>query len=109
MPTVQDELARLVGLPRHRLRIEWRWQFRSEPPAGLSRDLLRAVTYRVQERVCGGLSQMAKRTLRSLAAKVTAEGADGALRLPPTFEPGVRLLREWRGQAHSVVALEGWL
>jgi Protein of unknown function (DUF2924) len=70
MPTVQDELARLVGLPRHRLRIEWRRQFRSEPPAGLSRDLLlRAVTYKVQERVCGGLSQMAKRTLRSLAAR----------------------------------------
>ena len=61
MAGVQDELARLADLPAHRLRIEWRRQFRSEPPTALSRDLLlRAVTYEVQERAYGGLSQAAK-------------------------------------------------
>ena len=94
MAGVQDELAWLAALPAHRLRIEWRRQFRSEPPAALGRDLLlRAVTYEVQERAYGGLSQAAKRALRNLAA----EG------LTPTLKPGVRLVREWRGQTYSVL------
>ena len=101
MAEVQDELARLAALPAHRLRIEWRRQFRSEPLAALSRDLLlRAITYEVQERAYGGLSQAAKRTLRVLAT----EGADGAFRLTPTLKPGVRLVREWRGsQARAMI------
>jgi Protein of unknown function (DUF2924) len=107
MDQVQDELGRLIGLPTHRLRIEWRRHFRSDPPAGLSRDmLLRAVSYKVQDRAYGGLSQAAKRALRHLAPKLTAEGANGALRLPSTLKPGVRLVRDWRGHAHSVVVLE---
>jgi hypothetical protein len=60
----------------------------------------------VQERADGGLSQAVKRTLRNLVAQITAEGADGALRLVPTLKPGVRLVREWRGRAHSVLVLE---
>src|SRR5258708_34985658 len=64
MAQEQNELARLAGSPAHGLRIEWRRQFRGEPPAGLSRDLLlRAVTYKVQERASGGLSQAARKTL----------------------------------------------
>ncbi len=107
MAQVQDELARIVGLPTHRLRIEWRRHFRSEPPRGLSRDqLLRAITYKMQERVHGGLSQADKKTLRDLAAKIEAEGANDALRLPLTLQSGQRLVREWRGQTHSVLVVE---
>jgi hypothetical protein len=106
MVAVQDELARLTGLPGHRLRIEWRRQFRSEPPAGMSRDLLlRAVTYKVQEHAHGGLSQAAKKMLRNLAGKIATDGATGALSLVPTIKPGARLVRDWRGQAHSVLVL----
>ena len=104
---MQDELTRLASLPGHRLRIEWRRQFRNEPPAGLSRDLLlRAVTYKVQEHAYGGLNQAAKRALRNLAEKMAPERVDGALNLAPTLKPGVRLVRDWRGQAHSVLVLE---
>ena len=107
MAEVQDELARLAGLPAHGLRIEWRRQFRSEPPERLSRDLLlRAIAYRVQEQARGGLSQAAKKTLRTLAGKLATEGAGGALSMAPTIKPGVRLVRDWRGQAHSVLVLE---
>ena len=107
MVAVQDELVRLAGLPGHRLRIEWRRQFRSEPPAGMSRDLLlRAVTYKVQEHAHGGLSQAAKKMLRNLAVQIATEGADGALSLPPAIKPGVRLVRDWRGQAHCVLVLD---
>jgi hypothetical protein len=107
MGQVQDELERIVGLPTHRLRIQWRLHFRSEPPRGLSRDqLLRAITYKMQERVYGGLTQAAKKALRHLAAKISSEGTNGALSLPPTLKPGMRLVREWRGQMHSVVVVE---
>ncbi len=107
MAEVQEELSRLAGLPGHELRIEWRRQFRSEPPAGLSRDLLlRAVSYKVQERAYGGLNQAIKRVLRNEVTKITAKGANGALRLPPALSPGVRLVREWRGQTHSVAVRE---
>jgi hypothetical protein len=107
MGQVQDELERIVGLPTHRLRIQWRLHFRSEPPRGLSRDqLLRAITYKMQERVYGGLTQAAKKALRHLAAKISSEGTNGALSLPPTLKPGMRLVREWRGQMHSVVVME---
>ena len=106
MVAVQDELARLAGLPGHSLRIEWRRQFRSEPPAGVSRDLLlRAVTYKVQEHAHGGLSQAVKKMLRNLAAQIATEGADGALSLASTIKPGVRLVRDWRGHTHSVLVL----
>ena len=106
MAQVQDELERIVSLPTHRLRIEWRRYLRNEPPRRLSRDqLLRAVTYKMQERVYGGLTQAAKKTLRDLAAKITAEGVNGALSLSPTLKPGMRLVREWRGQMHSVLVL----
>lgn len=73
----------------------------------MSRDLLlRAVSYRVQERAFGGLTPNATRALRNQVAKITAEGANGALNLPPTLKPGVRLVRQWRGQTHSVVVRE---
>ena len=107
MADAQDEVSRLAGLPGYRLRIEWLRHFRIEPPAGMSRDLLlRAVTYKVQEHAHGGLSQAAKRALLNLAEKITTEGASGALSLPRTIRPGVRLVREWRGQAHSVLVLD---
>ena len=107
MTKVQDGVDRIVSLPTHRLRIEWRRHFRSEPPKGLSRDLLlRAVAYKMQERVHGGLTQAARKTLRDVGAKITAEGASSTLRLPPTLKPGQRLVREWRTQTHSVLVLE---
>jgi hypothetical protein len=107
MAEEQNELARLAGLPAHGLRIEWRRQFRGEPPAGLSRDLLlRAITYKVQERASGGLSQAARKTLRNLAEKLGTENAGGTLNLAPMITPGARLVRDWRGQAHTVLVLE---
>lgn len=107
MAGVHDELARLVAMQRHELQIEWRRQFRSAPPARLSRDLLlRAIAHKLQERTYGGLSQAAKKILRDVAGKIAIEGAGGALSLAPAIKPGVRLVRDWGGQAHSVLVLE---
>ena len=62
MSEVETEIAALSGLESDRLRIEWRRLYRTEPPPRLSRDLLlRAVAYKIQERMHGGLAQATKR------------------------------------------------
>ncbi len=107
MVGIQERLQQLVSMSGHQLRTEWQQAFRAEPPSGLTRDLLiRAIAYRLQERATGGLSQACKRTLRSLADQTSGEGALGALKLTSALAPGVRLVRDWGGQAHTVRVLE---
>jgi hypothetical protein len=106
MADIRDEIARLAEAPAHDLRIEWRRHYRAEPPARLSRDLLlRGVAFKLQERAHGGLSQVAKRTLRRLAEKLEIEG-DGCLDAVSSLTPGARLVRQWRGQSYAVTVLE---
>ena len=95
------EIARLEGLAIDALRNEWRRLYQTSPPRRLSRDiLLRGITYRLQELAHGGLS---KSTLRKLQSS-TSEGVSGAERRQSVpFKPGTRLIREWRGQTHTVV------
>jgi len=80
-PETLREIARLSGLARGDLRIEWRRLLGSEPP-DISRDLLlRALTYALQERCQGGLSKEAERMVR------------GKKEVPPTASPRPRPAR----------------
>ncbi len=93
------EIARLESLGFHELRREWRRLHQTPPPNRLSRDiLLRGITYKLQEKAFGGLS---KATLR----KLQASAARRQVRRRPSFKPGTRLVREWRGQTYTVVIL----
>ena len=83
------------------LRREWRRLYGDEPPR-ISRDLLvLGVAYRLQEIEHGGLGKATLRKLRTLAKTLRATG-----RVGPTpslsLKPGARLVREWRGHAHTV-------
>ena len=101
---VASEIARLESLGIDELRQEWRHLHQTPPPIRLSRDiLLRGITYKLQERVFGGLS---KATLRKLQGSGT-RGQDSTARRRPrvSFKPGTRLVREWHGQTHTVVIL----
>lgn len=98
-------LDRLQDLDGAALRDEWRRLCRSEPPR-ISRDLLmRSIGYRLQELEFGGLPKWARQSLAD--ATVGAEPRDKA---PPACEPrlkpGARLVREWRGRAHTVMVLD---
>jgi len=108
MVAIQDELARLRAMPRDELHIAWRRHFHSLPPPRFSRNLmLRAIAYKLQERVHGGLSQAAKRALRDVSSAHGRAGANGSLlRALPALKPGVRLARDWGGKAHTVLVLE---
>jgi hypothetical protein len=100
---VAGALVRLSEVTIFELRGEWRRLHRMPPPMRLSRDLLiRAITYKLQERAYGGLSKATARKLEQAAAGPPSHGS-----VTPTpsvsLRPGTRLVREWRGVTHMVL------
>jgi DUF2924 family protein len=100
---IAPELDRLGDLTIFELRTEWRRLHRMPPPMRLSRELLtRAITYKLQERALGGLSNSTLRKLESRNVEPTA--GDARKPSPPiSLKPGTRLVREWRGVTHTVL------
>ena len=106
MAGIEDEIAALEDLGTQALRKQWRRFYHAEPPAGLSRDLqVRAIAYKMQERVHGSLPQHVKRKLRTLAGQLETEGG-GKFKLGIMLKPGAKLVREWGGRPHAVVVLD---
>lgn len=68
------------------------------------RLLILAVAYRMQEQALGGLDRGTRRRLDRLTADVAAGRpfATPAIKI----KPGTRLLREWHGVVHEVIAAE---
>src|SRR2546430_15089939 len=105
------EHARLCEMTVFELRGEWRRLHRAPPPMRLSRDLLmRGITYKLQERPLGGLSNSIVRKLERLNLDSEADAQKPAR--PISLKAGTRLVREWRGVTYTVlVHAEGfeWL
>jgi hypothetical protein len=103
---IEGRLARLAETQTRDLRAEWRRQYRAEPPSKLSRDLLiRALAYKIQEQASGGPDAVLKRRLRKLAEQLAA-GTALSEGTGTTLKAGARLVREWRGQTHTITVLE---
>jgi hypothetical protein len=77
----------------------------TDPPLGLSRDLLiRALAHQLQQRTEGRAGPALRRRLQSLTASSRKAGAPQD---PGTvLKTGTRLIRHWRGHAHSVLVRE---
>src|SRR5215471_18192487 len=100
---ITETLARLSATTIFELRGEWQRLHRAPPPMRLSRDLLmRAITYKLQERLLGGLSRSILRKLECLNIGSEASKTKKILR-PISLRPGTRLVREWRGVTHTVL------
>ena len=94
-----DWLDRLQELETEVLKMEWKRLYRCLPPSGLSRDLLiRAVAFKLQERLHGGLSKTTKKKLLSLAADIGNAGQERAAAI--SLRAGARLIRDWQGMSH---------
>jgi hypothetical protein len=105
----REALSRLPKLDLRELREEWRFLYKTDASPHLSRELLiRAVAYRMQEVVLGGLRPEPQRQLRQIAIELKQTGAM-AKRFRPQLKPGTRLLREWQGRTYGVVVLDDGL
>jgi hypothetical protein len=102
--TIPQRLARLKSASFSELRQQWRTLYGSEPPHRISRELLtRAVAYRIQEQVYGGLKPSTRRLLIGLANEARS---GRPLRPAPAAPAGTVLMREWHGITHEVRVLD---
>ena len=94
---VEGEIAELTERSTHDLRVAWRRLHRTDPPLGLSRDLLiRALANQLQECSYGGASRALRRRLQ----KLTADSRKAGVPLDPgiALKTGTKLVRHWRGK-----------
>ena len=104
--TLAEELAALARLDDNQLHDRFRSLYGVDPPARFRRPLLiRAVAYRLQEKILGGLSPATRRLLASVADDAAKRGT---VRMPRErkIKPGTTLLREWHGVQHRLTVLE---
>ena len=98
---ISAEIAALASLEIRDLKSLWRALCDTEPPPRISRELLtRAIAYRLQEKVFGGLAPATRRLLLRVAADLSSQRA--RRNLVRKAAPGTLLIREWRGAAHQV-------
>jgi hypothetical protein len=102
----REALSRLPELDLSQLRQRWRALYKADASPHLSRELLlRAVAYRMQEVVFGGLRPQWQRQLLRIAREFNETGA-ARLRARPELKPGTRLVREWQGRTYDVLVLD---
>lgn len=103
---VAARLQALEGMTYDELRTEWRRLYRAHPPKRVARDLLvLGVAWKIQEQAYGGLGAATKRRLADLAKTMERDGDLARCRVA-RLKPGAKLIREWRGETHTVIVLE---
>jgi hypothetical protein len=100
------EIAGLESLDLSQLRAQWKLLYEIEAPPHLSRDWLRrAVAYRIQENVLGGLKPATRRLLERVAEDARVRKPIRVVP-PRSVGPNSILIREWGGTRHEVRVLE---
>jgi Protein of unknown function (DUF2924) len=95
---IEAELDQIRSLGLDALRKRWSTMFGAAPPAGLTKDVIaRMIAYRIQEESFGGDAREVVRLLDGLA-RGEKVGAEFNRRL----KAGTVLVREYRGERHSV-------
>jgi hypothetical protein len=93
------DLIRSLGLDA--LRSRWRRTFGSMPPPALTKDLIaRMIAYRLQEEAFGGLDRATAKLLDAYA-----RGDKSRTELMRRLKPGTVLVREYRGERHTVTVV----
>ena len=104
-PSLKGDIIGLVDRSTQDLRLAWRQVHRTEPPPGLSRDLLiRALAHRLHEETHGGTSPAQQRRLQTLAREF--EKGSGSSDPGIMLRTGTTLVRQWRGHTHTVLVRE---
>jgi hypothetical protein len=99
-------LASLPTLDRDALLERWRALYGKPAPSHISRPILvRAIAYRMQEQVFGGLKPASRRLLQRVAEEIRSGRPITSVQ-SAALKPGTRLLRAWNGTTHEVIVLE---
>ena len=98
------DLIRSLGLDA--LRARWRATFGRTPPAGLTKDIIgRMLAWQIQEQAFGGLDRTTVKLLEGLA-----KGDKSELEGKRHLKSGTLLIREYRGERHTVTVVpDGFL
>jgi hypothetical protein len=104
--TISLRLASRKSSSIAELKQQWQALYHSEPPHRISRELLtRAVAYRIQEQVYGGIKPSTRRLLIRLANDARS-GSPLKPKPASAAQPGTVLMREWHGVTHEVRVLD---
>jgi hypothetical protein len=100
-----NEISEILTLDARALRQKWAKLYSAEPSPLIDDSLIiRVITYRLQERACGGLKPAAHRVLDRILEDSSGAGIEN---LPkPRTGAGTVLIREWGGSHHRVIVLD---
>ena len=105
-PDLRAMLDDLPNMHRTELLAEWSRIYHSDPPEKVGRDVLElGIAFKWQERALGGLSSPYRRRVAELTAMLEETG-DLARPRAVSLRSGARLIRDWHGETHEVLALD---
>lgn len=97
---MEMDLEALSGATLAEIKEKWLKAFGTDAPGSMSRKLMiRALAHELQSRTLGRLKpKVRKQLMRVIEPENPQPGKPNA----PPLQPGMRLLREWRGVCHCV-------
>jgi hypothetical protein len=99
-------LDRLAEIPVTELREKWARCY-GVPAPNLSGDLLRlGISYRLREKIRGGISRETKRILLQTYRAASESNAQPTSPPPRKLTTGTTLVRDWHGIGHTVTVLD---
>jgi len=100
-------IEELENLPVDDLETEWKAVFGRLPPDQASRRwLVCNLAWQLQLKAYGGQRPGVDDRLSKIAAAIARNADDPVQTTRPAVRPGTKLLREWQGVTHEVVAAE---
>jgi hypothetical protein len=102
---IPRQIAQLSALSRTGLLEMWQKLYHKPAPDGIRREvMIPFLAYRMQENAYGGLKPSTRTEIRRIARNL--EKPSGSTVLKARIKSGTRLLRQWGGETHEVVASE---
>ncbi len=108
------QIADLHDLPMPALQARWKELIGTDPPRYNREFLIRRLAHRIQELTYGGLSEETRAKMDRLLEEAGGDGTgpargerrpkQGRRELPVA---GTRLIREWNGERHEVIVVQG--